>query len=1502
VIEDCSDLLECEARLSEEIHKVGLLGQIAFPSEDLNLLGTLIHQAISPNISRGTRILENDAPTCLACFLVWTGIVGYRDGDYWSAVCESTGLPAGPNWEQRWGQAFLNFLEANDLPRFEIEGSHTYVTPILTHGGIPNSCLDEYFERLLLPLIQRELVNPADSTEVIHELTLHREDDRERASAEQRHNELKRQVRTLSKLARQAGRVVKAYEKVVSLWADEAAVKTGDPLPELLADYETFRTKKLEEIQRLDDEVRELTKKREHFRRISAEFTEQDNQALGQAEAIERSILEYPELKNKNQTLTALLNRKDELTEKLSAQSAGIFGTPWREKYGKLLVHLPLNELREEIGRLQDITSRQDEIRNSLNQLWALPGRALPPIKLILAASFLLLIGLALIVVGILVLGLWALTITGAGFALAAAFVVWIWHQKKGEKSHLKVLEQSLSEATSSREEALGIIANLLCNLPIAEHQLQSPSPELHQALVTLVDIYHELLDIRQLCEQLQQHVSQQAREIERVVASTGFEPTVNLINTMKRKLEDAQKRQAAAVQAENQLDLIPPKLTELSAMQEEAREELRRVERQLSELGEGDIQTGVGRMQEQRQRQARVAKMRAELEEEYPDLAAIEREIQSARKSGKDKEALQIQVREFAEQLKEARGQAKKAHQELACYPPVFPGVDKPIRRYLLYGGKPAEEFLVGSVLLAHRSLTEGRIPAACDVGLPERVVTAFEHWWPQYVAELERHRQLGEREAGLGQRFRVPTIFLDPAMAEILVCFHAQRYVASVDKTNTYLEVAGSTPGSQRRSYPLRVYRKTGNLLETQEFEFPLPFPAERYHFGLRGGSDMINQWEVPALCGDVPYMAFEGRSGKLIREEELPQGKVRLVIGKGTSLEPAECVLEKSSLQGKWKSYNFLELNLGDIDKLKVVDDRGRCLLIPASSEKSPAIDLVGGRRLQGAYSDGMDVYVASPTCIRVPIAGEVELRLWRLSIFPDEGNGLESKHHRLSELQGILDVHTDEGWVDVQLADERLLGRQPVGRFTVRARKPPYTDWRSKFCVVPGLQITFDKEIYPPYEEENAPPTSARISAAKAAEFIPQLPAKLRASKDDVYVIAIGGDEDALEGTLCFPSPDGDGLQIPLSISIPKLKWRLRGLEDDRHTTWSNRVEEVWLGDWETVPELFLVIMFPPFVDQRIRLSVGDISPIEREAVLHEGKARFDLLAFGDALRAGSSVQTVVLTLPDPRFGIEHTALFKVRTRWEVKDVNYVQKSEKQATILDITWGEEGKVGSRERVVRLWNPSSARPEPIVEQKRVTETRVTLQTNKKELPPGEYLLEFALEDPWSTTKVSRPNPDDPNVGLVEIVPIVETRQDETINIRSIADYDGEQHQLDKDAFKIAIVGKIRYLFLPRGIPVKDVLVTRTNEGWYVGNLSTANPELEEDIRRANPVKFEYDASKEQVTAIEDRYGEGAMYCKLCRRLYWSQEAVSLEEQRGHPLIGPIESFEVDWERQPD
>lgn len=160
MIQNCADLRACERILSPLVPTVRLLGEIPLTDEAYQHLVGLIRTKLAWDLSRGTAYLSRWAPTSFACFLVWTGIVGYRNGNYWSAVYEAVG-EIDANWQSQWGQFFLRFLEKHHLPQFAIEGCPPYVTPILRHGLLPNACLDAYFTHIVRPLAQRwRLVEP----------------------------------------------------------------------------------------------------------------------------------------------------------------------------------------------------------------------------------------------------------------------------------------------------------------------------------------------------------------------------------------------------------------------------------------------------------------------------------------------------------------------------------------------------------------------------------------------------------------------------------------------------------------------------------------------------------------------------------------------------------------------------------------------------------------------------------------------------------------------------------------------------------------------------------------------------------------------------------------------------------------------------------------------------------------------------------------------------------------------------------------------------------------------------------------------------------------------------------------------------------------------------------------------------------------------------------------------------------------------------------------------
>lgn len=102
--------------------------------------------------------MENNAQISLSCFLVWKGILDYKEGDYWSSIEENTGI-SDPKWKSKIGEVFICCLKNYRFPIFEIEDAHKYVSNILIHGMIPNSCLNEYFSKVLYPLVIKELIS-----------------------------------------------------------------------------------------------------------------------------------------------------------------------------------------------------------------------------------------------------------------------------------------------------------------------------------------------------------------------------------------------------------------------------------------------------------------------------------------------------------------------------------------------------------------------------------------------------------------------------------------------------------------------------------------------------------------------------------------------------------------------------------------------------------------------------------------------------------------------------------------------------------------------------------------------------------------------------------------------------------------------------------------------------------------------------------------------------------------------------------------------------------------------------------------------------------------------------------------------------------------------------------------------------------------------------------------------------------------------------------------------
>ncbi len=151
MLEMCVSLVDCERVLIEEFRSVTFLGEVELSSEDVQRLNALIITELDPDPKLGLKLLRHRAPASIAAFLVWQGIIGYGEGDYWTSALRAIGLDE-PRWQQELGEVFISFLRRMDLPDLPIKDALRFVTPILLHGGIPQKCLNHFFDHVIMDM------------------------------------------------------------------------------------------------------------------------------------------------------------------------------------------------------------------------------------------------------------------------------------------------------------------------------------------------------------------------------------------------------------------------------------------------------------------------------------------------------------------------------------------------------------------------------------------------------------------------------------------------------------------------------------------------------------------------------------------------------------------------------------------------------------------------------------------------------------------------------------------------------------------------------------------------------------------------------------------------------------------------------------------------------------------------------------------------------------------------------------------------------------------------------------------------------------------------------------------------------------------------------------------------------------------------------------------------------------------------------------------------------
>ncbi len=168
MLKDAKTIQDCEDYLSRNIDDVNFIGEIELSSEDIQSLFTLVDKSFTSGVSNGLRFMKQKAPLSFAFYLSYKGIKGYNQGDYWSSIQESIPVHE-PAIQTRVGMLFRKILVNHGLFMVDISDGYRYVTPILLHGGIPDSCIPNFMDHVVNPLVTQGLT---DRNELMNYLNL----------------------------------------------------------------------------------------------------------------------------------------------------------------------------------------------------------------------------------------------------------------------------------------------------------------------------------------------------------------------------------------------------------------------------------------------------------------------------------------------------------------------------------------------------------------------------------------------------------------------------------------------------------------------------------------------------------------------------------------------------------------------------------------------------------------------------------------------------------------------------------------------------------------------------------------------------------------------------------------------------------------------------------------------------------------------------------------------------------------------------------------------------------------------------------------------------------------------------------------------------------------------------------------------------------------------------------------------------------------------------------
>lgn len=1473
MLEECEEFSDIETIFSQKVKLVSLLGEIPLTDSDINSLSELIRLTLANGLAAGLRLLKTKYPTCLALFLIGMGRYYDKERGYWPIVANHIGL-LDAQWQAALGAFFTTFLQQHNLPKFEEEVGLANLTPILAHACLPDACLDEYFERILLPLVRREPTRQLAIETARHDLVYRRRQAAERntrfrelSALNDSHDQsqiLLENAEHEQELLQAVGDLLKTETELESRRSLITDLESGE---QLLVDLADQRAVAQSNLDRHAESIRTLSSEPissdPHFQRLHGEvdrfnqLEENLRQARQAAYDARRKETEY-------------LAHVVDCWKILSLE-------PWQDDFLPLILAFPLDVFHRQLDEYWRQRTFIDAIQSRIDDLLHYYRGLRRPVLFL--------------------------------HGWISRFWKVLFHQSStvdiSTSQDIYYLQALAVKADAEMRRHHYSITQLMIDLPIEALRLVVPASNLTDYFDRLVNAASALDHTHLAYLTSNSKVADLEKELRNGMVPYGFageEPIDALLVKFHNSIEDMIAQQETTTRAREIY------ISKAQARQRALAHTLAAIQCQITDL-EHDLTEKAGTKPDREllirafhEDEATLAKTRRNLADNYPGFQAAADQIHRLGMEVVVTRQTAIIAR-YHREADDSATEARRKKLNLDDIPEIFQGIDEPIRRFLLYGDKASEDIHLRIVALFVDAVEGKDLEDPVLSDHPDRYLIHFRAWWRLHQAALRIRNTHGEeRDRESGKWLREPFLRLDPIAGEINAFFPPQRFPRPEGEGPVRLFV--NAPGCTAPIFEKRLsaYSRRAGLVETDSID-PLPLldPAPEYTFQLFFGTALVRSWTLPGLNPVLPCLAFSCESYRRYPETRVPAAPVFLVLPSDCHITPLECILaENGRLFGAWSGYAHYEVDLSSLEAMTITPSDGEPFFFHTSIDLADSIHLEGGNPIVGMESGAGLVYSSPPQTLHLPTLDSDRLSDLHLAILvEDEDRILASVNFQGQELEPFLQT-LHNGTLYLALNTSDLLKTATAGYYTLHLLIPSLLDWRCNFCLVPGLDLAFDQRLYPP-RTSITPPISAKLRLPSDTTFQPTKPAEVAARDGSVLIIQIPPSENVLAGQLHALGPENRKITLSLSCAIPKIRYRFQGLpsptghwQDDYH-------QECWLGDWAQASELFLIL------DCAILRSDGvSLRLVRQEREISTGQVqdrfvRFDLKALEDALRRGTTLETISLIQSRNPGLPREFPLFTVRTRWQAEKIKCYYHPEADDVAIDVAWIESGR--ACEKVVRLWRRlEDSRPKMICEQRvAAADNHVTIRIDAHEVDDGNYLVHILPYEGnrWAPAPVC-PRPDQPNTALIQIV----TRSHEkAVSIQKVMVDETHWYKLPSGSYRIRILGKVIHQAISADAPDQDfsqIHLYSRNENWYVGCLEVNGfPVIKDHLAGTNPVRFEYDTKTQIITSIEDSDGDGAEYCYDCNMLFWDQLTVEAEKQLHHKNYAPI-GFRVQWETE--